>query len=83
MKNLEVFINPSTGLKALYIISRSGHRIIDIEKILFCKADRNYTKIISEGQPEIIIPKSLCVLESIIKRIQFFALQLFLSDKLK
>lgn len=71
MKNLEIFINPATGCKAIYIVARSGHRIIDLDEIIFCKADRNYTKIFLENGKEIEIPKSLCKLETVLKNHDF------------
>lgn len=63
MKNLEIFVNPASGCKAIYIVARAGHKVIDLEDILFCKADRNYTKIILENGKGIEISKSLCNLE--------------------
>jgi DNA-binding LytR/AlgR family response regulator len=71
MKNLEIFINPASGRKAIYIIARAGHKVIDLEKILLCKADRNYTIISLEDGKKIDIPKSLCILESVLKRHNF------------
>lgn len=67
MKNLEIFINPASGSKAIYIVARSGHRIIDLDEIIFCKADRNYTKIFLENDKEVEIPRSLCTLEIVLK----------------
>lgn len=64
MKNLEIFVNPASGRKAIYIIARAGHKVVDLEEILLCKADRNYTKMFLEDEREIEIPRSLCVLEN-------------------
>lgn len=63
MKNLEIFVNPASGCKAIYIIARAGHRVIDLKEILLCKADRNYTKIFLENRKKFNIPRSLCILE--------------------
>jgi two-component system LytT family response regulator len=72
MKNLEVFINPATNRNAIYIIARSGHKVIDIDSIILCQADRNYTKILLiDGGTEIVLTKSICVVESILKRYNF------------
>ncbi len=71
MKNLEVFINPATNCNAIYIIARNGHKVIDLDRIILCKADRNYTKLllINEGT-EIVLPKSICILESVLIKYQ-------------
>lgn len=72
MKNLEVFINPASGRNAIYIIARNGHKVIDLDNILCCIADRNYSKIILEEEKlDIVVPKSLCVLESELKEYNF------------
>lgn len=72
MKNLEVFINPASNCNAIYIIARSGHKVIDLDGIILCKADRNYTKILlKDGGIEIVLPKSICVLESVLKKYHF------------
>ena len=71
MKNLEIFVNPASGRKAIYIIARSGHKVIDLEEILLCKADRNYTKMFLEDAKEIDIPRSLCVLENALTKHNF------------
>ncbi|MCF8224134.1 MAG: LytTR family transcriptional regulator [Bacteroidales bacterium] len=72
MKNLEVFINPASNCNAIYIIARNGHKVIDLDKIILCKADRNYTKILhTDCGAQIILPKSLCVIESVLKDYHF------------
>jgi DNA-binding LytR/AlgR family response regulator len=71
MKNLEVFINPASGLYAIYIIARSGHKVVDLDRIIMCTADRNYTEIVLDSGLKIVIPKSICVLESILNKYNF------------
>jgi len=71
MKNLEIFLNPASGRKAIYIIARAGHKVIDLEEILLCKADRNYTKILLENTKEIDISRSLCILENSLRKHNF------------
>lgn len=71
MKNLEIFTNPASNNKAIYIVSRDGHKIVDLVELLFCKAERNYTKIIIVTGREIIVPKSLCKFVSILKPYNF------------
>lgn len=72
MKNLEVFINPVSNRNAIYLIARNGHKVIYLDRITLCKADRNYTKILlKDGGIEILIPKSLCILESVLKNYNF------------
>jgi len=67
MKNLEVFYNPASGRIAIYIIARAGHKVIDLEEILLCKADSNYTVMFLEDGKGMDIPKSLCNLERVLK----------------
>jgi len=71
MKNLEIFTNPSTGTKAIYLVLRAGHKIIDLEKILLCKADRNYTIMLLEGGNQVEISRSLCDIEQVLKTNNF------------
>lgn len=71
MRNLEIFVNPASDHKAIYIIARSGHKVVDIDKIIMCKADRNYTKIFLEDEMEIVVPKSLCFLENELNKYNF------------
>ena len=72
MKNLEVFINPATNCNAIYIIARNGHKVIDLDRIILCKADRNYTKmLLINGGTEIVLPKSICILESVLIKYHF------------
>lgn len=71
MKNLEIFVNPASGRKAIYIIARAGHKVIDLNEILLCKADRNYTKMFLEDGKEIDISRSLCILEGVLKKYNF------------
>lgn len=73
MKNLEIFINPASNRIAIYIIARNGHKVVDLDEILLCKADRNYTQIfIKENGSMIVIPKSICILESVLNKYNFF-----------
>ena len=46
MKNLEIFVNPNSLRNAIYIVARNGHKVIDLDDIVLCKADRNYTSIL-------------------------------------
>lgn len=71
MKNLEIFENPASGRKAIYIIARDGHKVIDLEEILLCQADSNYTKIILENGKKIETSKSLCKFENGLKHHKF------------
>lgn len=71
MKNLEIFINPASSRKAIYIIARDGHKVIDLEEILLCEADGNYTKMPLANGKKIEISKSLCNLESALKNHNF------------
>lgn len=71
MKNLEIFDNPATGSKAIYIITNSGHKVIDLEKIMLCRADRNYSLVFLENGKKIEISKSLCYLEGALKNYKF------------
>lgn len=72
MKNLEVFINPASNRNAIYLIARNGHKVIDLDLITLCKADRNYTKILlKDGDIGIVLPKSLCMIESVLKKYHF------------
>ena len=63
MKNLEIFDNPASGRKAIYIVARDGHKVIDLEEILLCKADGNYTEMQLEDGRKIEISTSLYHLE--------------------
>lgn len=47
----------------IHFNSHHGQVTIDIEKILFCEADGNYTKVLSEDNNSIVISKSLCEFE--------------------
>jgi hypothetical protein len=71
LKNLEIFTNPASGNVAIYIVARSGHKIIDLEEILLCKADRNYTIMLLEDGKNLNIPRSLCDLERVLKTHDF------------
>lgn len=70
MKNFDIFTNPATGNAALYIISRDGHKVVDLCEIILCKADRNYTKILLQ-EKIIDVSKSLCILENALKDYNF------------
>jgi len=72
MKNLEIFISEGSGKEKLYISFRNGHKtIIDIEKILYCEADGNYTSVVSEESIRNEICRSLCKLEELLKHHDF------------
>ena len=71
MKNIEIFYSTVSGCEKLYVNSREGHKTVDIEKILFCEADGNYTKVLSEGGNSFIICKSLCEFEKQLKSYDF------------
>lgn len=72
MKNLEIFINPASNRNAIYIIARNGHKVIDLDRIILCKADRNYTKmLLVDGGTEIVLPKSICFLEYVLIEYHF------------
>lgn len=72
MKNLEIFINPASNRNALYIIARNGHKVIDLDQIIICKADRNYTIVLlKDGGTEIVLPKSLCIIECVLRNYNF------------
>ena len=72
MKNLEVFVNPASSRNAIYIIARNGHKVIDLDEIILCKADRNYTRVLLKDDGiEILLPKSICVLESVLNKYHF------------
>ena len=72
MKNLEVFVNPASNRNEIYIVARNGHKVIDLDEIILCKADRNYTKILLKDDAiEIVLPKSICVLESALNKYHF------------
>lgn len=63
MKNLEIFYSEVNGEEMIYIIARSQHKTVSIKRILFCKADGNYSKMYVEGSKIIEITRSLCDLE--------------------
>lgn len=63
MKNLKIISGVLSGSKKILFNSHDGLKTVDIDKILFCKADGNYTKVFSEGDIKSEICKSLCEFE--------------------
>jgi two-component system, LytTR family, response regulator len=70
MKDAEIFHSRVSGGEKLHLNSRDEHKSIDIERILYCEADGNYTKMYSEKDKDQIC-KSLCKLEEQLKRHNF------------
>lgn len=70
MKNLKIYYSSVSGSQKLYIRSRDGDKIIDIDKIIFCEAKGNCTIIISEDE-EVKICNSLCEVEEPLKAYAF------------
>ncbi|MCX6326525.1 MAG: LytTR family transcriptional regulator DNA-binding domain-containing protein [Bacteroidia bacterium] len=51
--------------------TQNGYLIIHIGQIAFCKADGNYSKIIFEDGSEVLVTKTLLVLQRYFKKFNF------------
>lgn len=71
MKNLQTIKNPASHKNAIYIISQNGHKIIDLDEIMYCKADSNYSEINLKNKKKIQISRSLCHLTNALSRFKF------------
>jgi len=65
----ELNINPSN--KKIVLSTAEGMEIVEQNKILFCKADSNYTEVHMKGNKKVLLSKTLATVEELLDQKQF------------
>jgi len=71
MKSLEIYLSKVSGCERIFLNSHNSLVTIDVEEILFCKADGNYSKLFIGNGESYLMSKSLCEFEKSLNKHNF------------
>ena len=63
---------PNKSLERIALATRNGVEIVDINQILFCEAQSNYTLIYFVGNKKLLVSKTLKQIEELLKQHYFY-----------
>lgn len=68
---LEVFKSGQTAVKRIALPTLEGFEFVEVEKIIRCESDSNYTKIFLQNLPMMLVSRTLKEIEEILSELPF------------
>ncbi|MDZ7934959.1 MAG: LytTR family DNA-binding domain-containing protein [Emticicia sp.] len=68
---LEVFKSGQTAVKRIALPTLEGFEFVEVEKIIRCESDSNYTKIFMQNLPMMLVSRTLKEIEEILSDLPF------------